>query len=154
MDKIGILLAVFLFGGGVGGHIVNLKVDALQLKLDNVKREGELAQAAADAKVIEHQQLKEQSDHEYQTAIDNLNSNVERLRVARARRDYVPAAPSGSRSPELACFGRPELERTLRQFDAGLSSLVAEGDTAAVGLNIARDWAEHVRSSQHLTSPH
>jgi hypothetical protein len=65
----------------------------------------------------------------------------------------APAAPAGSRSPGLACFDRAELEQALQRFDAGISGLFDEGDTDAVGLNVARSWAASIRAGMSPDSP-
>jgi hypothetical protein len=65
----------------------------------------------------------------------------------------VPAAPAGSRSPDLACFDRAELEQALQRFDAGVTGLFDEGDTNAVGLNVARSWAASIRAGMSPDNP-
>lgn len=141
-------LGAFCFGVASGGSgawwLQGLRLNAVQAKFDGfvatVKAQGEAAQKIADAKVAEDKRKKESSDHEYQITIAGLAADVKRLRDARARSGYLSPAGPGARRPELACFDRAELERTLQQFDNGLSGLVAEGDAAAVGLNTARRW--------------
>ena len=65
----------------------------------------------------------------------------------------VAAAPAGSRSVDLACFDRAELEQALQRFDDGISGLIAEGDADAVGLNTARAWAGGIRPDTSRGSP-
>ena len=142
-------------GGGVAWKVQGWRLDAVQAKFDGftatVKAEGEAAKKLADATAAEDKRKKESSDHEYETRIASLTADNQRLRDARARSGYVPAAPAGSRSPELACFDRTELEQALRRFDEGITGLFAEGDAQAVGLNVARSWAAGIRAD---TSPH
>ena len=75
------------------------------------------------------------------------------MRDDRARSRFVPAAPAGSRSVDLACFNRADLERTLQRFDEAVTGLIAEGDADAVGLNVARSWASGIRGGMSLGSP-
>ena len=58
---------------------------------------------------------------------------------------FVAAAPAGSRSVDLACFDRAELEQALRDFDTAIQGLVDQGSADAVGLNVARRWAAGIR---------
>lgn len=118
-----------------------------------VKAEGEAAKKLAEAKAAEDKRIKENSDHEYQIALAGLRADNQRLRDARAGSRIVPAAPAGSRSPDLACFDRPELEQALQRFDAGISGLFDEGDTDAVGLNVARPWAANIRAGMSPDNP-
>ena len=142
-------------GGGAAWKVQGWRLDTVQAKFDGfiatTKAQGEAAEKLAKAKEAEHKREKEIADHEYQTTITGLAADVKRMRDARARSGYVPAAPAGSRSPELACFGRTELEQALRRFDEGITGLFAEGDAQAVGLNVARSWAAGIRAD---TSPH
>ena len=75
------------------------------------------------------------------------------MRDDRARGRFVPAAPAGSRNPEIACFDRAELERTIRDFDTAIQGLIEQGDADAVGLNVARSWASGIRGGMSLGSP-
>ena len=136
------------FGGSGAWWVQGQRLAATQARFDGfvatVKAEGDAAKKVADAKAAEDERIKENSDHEYTIRINALTADNDRLRNARASSGYVPAAPAGSRSPGLACFDRAELERTLQQFDAGITGLFDEGDTDAVGLNVARSWASRL----------
>lgn len=156
-----LLLAAFVAGlasgAGPAWYVQGLRLDALQSKYDGfvstTKAQGEAAQREADAKAKADRQLKESSDREYQTAIAGLRADVERMRNARARAGYVPAAPAGSRSPGLACFDRADLEGALRRLDAGISGLIGEGDADAIGLNVGRRWAAGIGPGKSPDSP-
>ena len=149
------LAALFALGlaSGAGGAwwVQGLRLDALQAKYDGfvatTKAEGEAAKKLAEAKAKADRQLKESSDHEYETTIASLRADVKRMRDDRARSRFVPAAPAGSRSVGLACFDRAELEQALRRFDEGVTGIIGEGDADAVGLNSARGWAQTLRTS-------
>lgn len=136
-------------GGGVAWKVQGWRLDAVQAKFDGfvatTKAEGEAVKKLADATAAEDKRKKENSDHDYQTRIAGLVANNRRLRDARARSGYVPAAPAGSRNPEIACFDRSELDQALRRLDEGVTGLIAEGDADTVGLNVARSWAASAR---------
>lgn len=154
-------LGAFLFGLGSGGagawYLQGLRLAAVKAEyagfVATSKAEGEAAKKLADAQAAEDKRKKESSDHEYQMRIASLAADNQRLRDARARSGYVPAAPAGSRSPGLACFDRADLESALRRLDAGISGLVGEGDADAVGLNVARSWAGGIRPDTSRGSP-
>ena len=103
------------------------------------------AQAAAEEslkKTIEDEKRKEAADAENMRLNRQLADAARRLRDARAASNFVPAASPGAASPERACFGRTELERTLQQLDAGIQELITEGDRAVIDLDTARRWAQ------------
>ena len=145
------------FGGSGAWWVQGQRLAATQARFDGfvgtVKAEGDAAKKLADATAAEDKRKKESSDHEYETTIASLRADVKRMRDDRARASYVPAAPAGSRSVDLACFDRAELERALQRFDDGISGLIAEGDAGAVGLNVARSWASGIRGGMSLGSP-
>ena len=136
-------------GAGPAWYVQGLRVTAAKSEfaafVSITKAQGEAAQREADAKAKADRQLKESSDHEYETRIASLTADVKRMRDDRARSRFVPAAPAGSRSVDLACFDRAELERTLRDFDTAIQGLVDQGSADAVGLNVARRWAAGIR---------
>ena len=136
-------------GAGGAWKVQGWRLDAVKAEYAGftatVKAQGEAAKKLADATAAEDKRKKESSDHEYQTTIAALTADNKRMRDDRARSSFVPAAPAGSRSPGLACFDRAELEQALQRLDSGISGLVEEGDTDAVGLNVAREWAASIR---------
>ncbi len=148
-----ILVWIFVLGlasgGGMAWKVQGWRIDAVQAKFDGfaatVKAQGEAARKSAKAKADEDDRNKKSADHEYQITIDSLTADVKRMRDDRARTGYVPAAPAGSRSPGVACFDRAELEQALRRFDEGVTGIIGEGDADAVGLNVARTWAQAIR---------
>ena len=150
-------VAGLVSGAGPVWYVQGLRLDAVQSAFDGfvstTKAQGEAAQREADAKTKADRQLKESSDHEYQTTIASLRADVKRMRDARAGSRFVPAAPAGSRRVDLACFDRAELERTIRDFDTAIQGLVDQGSADAVGLNVARSWASGIRGGMSLGSP-
>ena len=151
------LAALFALGlsSGAGGAwwVQGLRLDAVQAFVATTKAQGEAAKKLADATAAEDKRKKESSDHEYETTIASLRADVKRMRDDRARSRFVPAAPAGSRSVDIACFNRADLERTLQRFDEAVTGLIAEGDADAVGLNVARSWASGIRGGMSLGSP-
>ena len=155
------LAALFALGlaSGAGGAwwVQGLRLDAVKAEyagfVATTKAQGEAAKKLADATAAEDKRKKESSDHEYQTTIASLRADVKRMRDDRARSRFVPAAPAGSRSPDLACFDRAELERTIRDFDSAIQGLVDQGSADAVGLNVARSWSSGIRGGMSLGSP-
>ena len=145
MNKIIVEFTIgFVIGAACIWCVQERRFDALQSRFDGfvqtVKAEGEAAQKLADAKAKEDQQIKDAADHEYKTNLSALLADNKRLRNARSSSHIVPSAPSGSRSPNLACFDRAELEQALQRFDAGTSGLVDEGDKNTLALSVAKDW--------------
>ena len=156
-----LLLAAFVAGLASGAapawYVQGLRLDALQSKHDGfvatTKAQGEAAKKEAEAKAKADRQLKESSDHEYETTIASLRADVKRMRDDRTRGRFVPAAPAGSRNPGIACFDRAELEQAIRRLDSGVSGLLEQGDADAVGLNTARAWAGGIRPDTSRGSP-
>ena len=138
------LLAGALLGALIAWSIQSLRIDALQSQydafVDTAKAAGDIAQKQADARAEHDKQLKATSDANYQTAIDNLNADIARLRNARAGRNIVPPSPTNSRRPDLACFDRAELEQAVRNFDSGIQRLVDQGSANTIRLNAAAEW--------------
>lgn len=144
-------------GAGPAWYVQGLRLDAVQSVFDGfvstTKAQGEAAKKEAEAKAKADRQLKESSDREYQATIAALRTDVKRMRDDRARASFVPAAPADSRSPDLACFDRADLEQALRRLDVGISGLIEEGDTDAVGLNAGRRWAAGIGAGKYPYSP-
>lgn len=141
--KYGIYVLIAAAFGGVcwlqGAHHEQLKAakfEAATAALGEAAKQRN-AQTAKSDKL-----RKENADAENNRTITSLRADVKRLRDTRARGSYVPAAPAGSRSPEIACFNRVDLERAIQQLDAGVSELFAEGDEGTVNLNTAKRWAQ------------
>ncbi len=145
------------FGSSGAWWVQEQRMAATQARFDSfvgtVKAEGKAAKTLAEAKAAEDKRTKESSDHEYQITLAGLRADNKRLRDARASSRIVPAAPAGSRSPDLACFDRAELEQALQRFDSGIAGLFDEGDTDAIGLNVARSWATSIRAGMSSDSP-
>jgi hypothetical protein len=115
---------------------------ALETFKAQVAAEGRAAQAAADATKAKDIARKEASDASYRKALVVLGADIERMRRARASANPVPATPPDSKCPDgWACFDRAELESAIRRLDAGVSGIVAEGDSVRLRLDTAIRWA-------------
>lgn len=136
---------------GIGGawYIQGLRLTAVKSEYSTfvakVEAEGKVAKERAESQAAEDKLRKESSDHVYQTTIDYLRADNQRLRNDRARGSYVPAAPATAQRPDLACFDRTELEQALRQFDKEVSGIVDEGSEATITLDAARSWAQGLK---------
>lgn len=113
---------------------------------EEVKEEAVRAEAIAEQRsrqnalqALRDLKAKERADEEYERRIGRLRADVKRLRDASA--SVLPPAPSGSPSPERACFDRAELDLALRRFSEGAAELVGEGAEAVEGLDTAKEWA-------------
>jgi len=137
-------------GGGGAWHIQGLRLDTVKAEykgfVTKVDAAGQAAKVQAERITAADKLNKEKADNEHKIAIDQLTADIERLRNARASRGYVPPAPAGSGRPDLACFDRGSIEQALRQFDAEVNGLIAEGDENTLALKIARTWAKNSRS--------
>lgn len=150
--RIGALVAVIVGALVAGWAVRGYEVEAVQAKFDSfvatTKAEGEAAKKLADAKAESDKKLKENIDASYQTALAALAADNRRMRDARSGISFVPAAAPGSLRPELACFDRAELERSIRDFDRGVSRLIDEGGAKAIGLDSAREWARSIGAAK------
>ena len=134
------LLAVALFGFGwiKGASHAEGKLAAFQAE---TRTAGEIAAKAAQVQEAKDRQRKEASDASYTKALAQPSADNRRLHDARSGGGNLPTAPTDTRSPDLACFDRSDLERAIRRLDAGVSGLVGEGDQVALRLRLAVEWA-------------
>lgn len=101
---------------------------------------GEAAAKKAKETELADKKRKEVTDRENSINRKRIADLSKRLRDSRS--NYLPPAPSGSPSPERACFGRGELEQAIRRLDDGVSQIIGEGDQARVDLDSAKKWAQ------------
>jgi hypothetical protein len=134
-----IAAASWLHGCHHGGQTATAELAQFQA---TVKAQGEAAQAAADKQAKADELKKEQADEENTRTIADLRRTAERLRLDRAASGYLPPAPASARSPETACFDRPQLERAIAELDSGLQGITRQGDEARVNLDTTRRWAQ------------
>lgn len=124
------------------------KAAEIQRKFDgfvaDTKRIGEQAEKEAHAEMLRNKLWKGLNDEKTNADLARLRLERDRLRNNRtgARGGLLPAAPSGASRPERACLDRADADRALREFEAGVEGLIAEGDEARVKLDGARRWAQ------------
>ena len=126
------------------GRYAKLQAGYLNFKAETAAA-GKAAQQRADAQKNADTQAKEQADANHATQIATLNADVERLRRAAARGNTVPAAPAGSRQPQLACFDRALLGDAVDGFVGDVSRQVASGAAATLDLDNAKAWAQRAK---------
>jgi len=85
---------------------------------------------------------KEKYDEQQKAMADELGVLSSQLYHSRSSRGYLPKASTGSRHPKTACFNRLQLEQAIQQLDAEVQGLITQGDSAILGLNISREWAQ------------
>lgn len=102
--------------------------------------EGKEAKRVSDAKEALYKLNKEKADAENLRTITELRDSVARMRLARARGSYLPAAPADSQSPENITFDRAELERAIRRLDERVQGLIEQGDEKRINLDTAIRW--------------
>jgi hypothetical protein len=140
----GLILGAAYVGGCVrGSQTANQELATYRA---NVEAEGRSAQAAADARRKLDEQRKAASDESYAKALGVLGHDLGELRKrATARGDFVPAKPADSVCPQgWACFDRAALESAIRQLDAGVSGIVAEGDQVRLRMDESIKWANRL----------
>ena len=102
---------------------------------------------AAQSKATDerNRKLKEESDAQRKTLLA-VNADLSRkLLNARSSGGYLPKASATASNPDRACFDRNQLDATIRFFDAGVQSLITEGDNSRIGIEVAKDWAKGIR---------
>jgi hypothetical protein len=107
-----------------------------------VQAKGQAAEKAAQETIKRDKQAKETTDAQNLKLRSANAALAASLRQSRATSGILSAAPTGSSRPDLACYDRAFLERSLQRFDAGTSGLVGEGDAYRIDLDGARDWAQ------------
>ena len=103
-----------------------------------------LAEQARDRalkRADDDRKAKEKADAETKKLRVDLATSDKRLRDERARRSRVPAAPTGSRRPDIAAFDRAELERAMAYLDERGADIARKGAEATVDLDTAKRWS-------------
>ena len=131
-------IAAILAAGGFA-YVVHCNNNARFITAQKVLAEEQVKRmqekAARDVKA------KEEADAQRTKDTAALQRTIKRLRDANSGPSLVPTAASCAGSTEVAAFQRAELERTLRDFTAGIQELVAEGEQAVIDLDSAKGWA-------------
>ena len=106
------------------------------------KAEGEAQKAHNKITIANQQQLVKEKDIENAALHTALNDTVKRLRHARSSSSILPAAPPTSKSPNLACFSRADLDTALRNFLGDTEEIAIEGDSATIDLDTGKKWVK------------
>ena len=84
---------------------------------------------------------KEKADENHKRVVARLQFDVKRLRD-NPPSSFLPAPAPGSPSPERATLDRAEFNAALRSYREAVIGLLAEGDSAIIGLDVAKIWAD------------
>lgn len=106
---------------------------------------GEQAAKEAKKRTDADKLAKEKSDAEQKTLMDANIALGKRLRNTRAGNSYLPPATPTARNPDAVCFDRTKFESATRQLDAEVSGIVEIGDSARIGLDTSKQWAQKVK---------
>lgn len=124
------------------------RLDASAAKYDlfvaQVKAVGEWAEVEAKRIEDEHNQLKKVADNENKLALATLRTDIKRMRNERPSSGFVPAAPSGSVRPDLACYDRTEFVSAIGRLVDGVRGITDEGSAATVNLTTVKAWAQGI----------
>jgi hypothetical protein len=113
--------------------------------------EGEIAAFRAVSKAQEEvnrkkaegdAKLKKEKDDEAKRKLAAADARYKRLLDSSGRISLPTPEPSGS--PDLACFDRTQFLGAINGFLAEVAGLAHEGDQKAIGLDIARQWAQEL----------
>ena len=146
------LLAGALAAACIVVAVQTWRLDSLQEEhagfVADVKAKGD--EQASKAKEIDekHAKIVKEKDDELSTARTKFASDVKRLRDKHSSGSPVPEAPADSSKPSLACFDRTELNGALRAFLSEIDGFIIEGQSCAIELNNAREWAKDLIRSQ------
>ncbi len=118
-----------------------------------VKTLGDAQNEKAKAQEASDKQRKGKADAENAKTHAALTTALNGLRASNdTSRRELPAAPAGSRSPQLLCLDRAEYQRTDGAAISGLLEgarrLADEGTAATIDLNTAKDWARKTNEAK------
>lgn len=144
-------------GGGAAWTIQGWRLEAVQAKYDGfvstTKALGDAAKVEAEQKTKDDIRKKEKADHENATTVATLHADIKRLRLARPSSSFLPPVGAASLRPDRACFGRPELERAIRDLDTGVQGIAEACDFARVNLDTAKRWAVDLPPPTPMSKP-
>lgn len=142
------LIAVAALVAALGSYGMTMRVQRDNARSEYAEFKAQSAKAAwlaaekALQETIENQKRKESADAENSQALATLAGTIKRLRNERPAGSFVPAAPTGSSRPDLACFDRSEYQRADGIFTDRARRLADEGAKATVDLDTAKEWAK------------
>jgi len=148
-----IAAAAFAAGLATGAipvwKIQGYRIDIAKARFDkfvaSTKSEGIIAAAAAVSKDKENELIKEKYDEQQKAMADELGVLSGQLYNSRAgaRSSYLPKASPSSKHPDTACLYRAKLNAAMGHLDEAGQAIIDQGDSARIGLDIAKSWAQN-----------
>lgn len=139
--------ALALGAGGYVIHCQHVKKDRNEI-ISNLEREAQEQKKRNDEREAREKRAKQEAEANAKRNLDQLHRTIARLRNERNRAPSVPAAPANASRPELACFDRAELNRTVGNFEAGVEGLIGEGAASAIEMEAVKAWARALSSQK------
>lgn len=140
------VIAATIIGLSIAVKVQTARLEAVKAEYSAFKAQvaalGEAAAKEAARVNLANQKAKEVADAKTKALLVANADLGKRLRDARSNSGFLPKPPADSRSPQLACFQRTELESALQRLDAGVSELIGEGATFQLRLATAAEWAK------------
>lgn len=133
------MLGTYFKGRHDGAESVQARFDVFVAKTEALGAE---AQRRADQQKADDKLAKEKADADNLKTVAALNGAIVGLRNARPAGNLVPAAPAGSRRPDLICFDRQAYQSAYGGLVKELRGIADEGTAATVNLDTAKLWAQ------------
>jgi hypothetical protein len=137
-------LVVAMFGAYFYGHHVGYMDEKAEYDkfVAKVEAQGEIAKQAAAKKEADDKQAKKDADDANRTTIAALTLTIDRMRAQRPAGGNVPAAPAGSKRPDLICFERAAYQSAYGGLVKEVRGLADEGTKSTVDLDTAKSWSQ------------
>lgn len=133
------LAAAYFYGHHVGYAAEKAEFDKFVAKTEAL---GIAAQAKADQQKADDKLAKEKADANNAQTVAALTFTIDRMRNSRPAGNLVPAAPAGSKRPDLICFDREAYKSAYGGLVKELRGLADEGTKSTIDLNTAKTWAQ------------
>lgn len=102
---------------------------------------GKAQAAIVKAKIAQDKATKEALDVKNQEVKRITADNVRLMRESRnSGGGKLPAIPTGTSRPDLACFDRAEYQRAYGEFIAEIRGFADEGAACTIDLNTSKEW--------------
>lgn len=140
-----ILILVGIVGGAFfyGLHLGNSRLESFRTAVAAV---GEAQEKITAARIKRDKRLKQEIDREHTKRVTALSARIVTL-VGELRNNasgsVLPAPAPGAEGTDIT-FDRPQLDRALRNFTAGVAEIVGDGAKAVEDLNAAKGWIRAV----------
>jgi hypothetical protein len=125
------------------GHCEYVKKDRAQF-IAKLEAQAEAQNVKIAAQVKHDRENKEKADAENKKTTDALRATIQRLRDSSGSR-FVPPASASAKRPDLACYGRSDLDAEIRAITGTSADVLGELGKAAVNMNTALKWAKEIR---------